>query len=71
MVSVSLDPRAARARHPDAVAFDSGVEITAVTVLLQESVQFSEQGHPPSLTYSPVPLTSGPLLFARRTRGAR
>jgi hypothetical protein len=37
----SADRRAARTRHPDAVAF-GGVEIAAATMLLQEGVEIGE-----------------------------
>ena len=43
MVRVSLDPRAARTRHPHAIALDRAVEIAAATVLLEEGVQVGEQ----------------------------
>jgi hypothetical protein len=34
MVRFALDPRAGRTRHPDAITFDSGVEVAAATMLL-------------------------------------
>jgi len=37
------DGRAAVARHPDAFSLHTAVEITAATMLLQESVERGEQ----------------------------
>jgi len=44
--------RAARTRHPDAVALDLTVEIAAAALLLEEGVEVGQQGHPPSLAHS-------------------
>jgi len=49
---VPLDPRAARTRHPDAVALDSGVEVAAVLVFLQESVEVVEQVSIPLIAHT-------------------
>jgi hypothetical protein len=44
-VSVSTDRCAACTRHPDAIALDLTVEISAVLVLLEEGVEGVEEGH--------------------------
>jgi len=44
-LSLSVDRRAARTSHPDAVALDAAVEITAVLVLLEEGVERVEERH--------------------------
>jgi hypothetical protein len=38
----AADRRAARTRHPDAVAFDGGVEVAAAAMFLEEGVEVSE-----------------------------
>jgi hypothetical protein len=43
MIGVSVDPRAARTRHPHAVALDAAVEITAILVLLVEGPERVEE----------------------------
>jgi len=40
-----VDHRAARTRHPDAVAVDAAVEIAAILVLLKKSPERVEQYH--------------------------
>jgi hypothetical protein len=40
-----VDPRAARTRHPDAVPLDAAVEIATVLMLLEEGLEWVEQGH--------------------------
>jgi hypothetical protein len=43
-VSVAVDDGAARARHPDAITLDSGVQLTAVLVLFVEGPERVEEG---------------------------
>jgi hypothetical protein len=38
----AADRRAARTRHPDAVAVDGGVEVAATAMLLEEGVEIGE-----------------------------
>ena len=45
------DDRATRARHPDAIVLDTGVEFTAAAMLLEEGVEVGEECHPPSLAH--------------------
>jgi hypothetical protein len=45
VVSVSLDPRAARTGHPDPIALDRSVHLAAATVLLEKGVEVGEYGH--------------------------
>jgi hypothetical protein len=44
-VSVPVDYRAARTRHPDAVALKAGVKLAAVAVLQEEGVERVEERH--------------------------
>jgi hypothetical protein len=44
-IRVPVDHRAARTRHPDAVALDAAVEITTILVLLEEGLECVEEGH--------------------------
>jgi hypothetical protein len=43
IVGAPIDDRAARTRHPDAVALDGGVEFAAALVLQVEGVEVGEQ----------------------------
>src|SRR4029453_17077111 len=63
-VGVSDDPRAARARHPDAIGLDGGVQLPAVFVLEDEGFEGVAQvnGRHRHLVYSmprPQPLDTG------------
>jgi hypothetical protein len=39
VIHVPVDRRAARIRHPDAVALDAAVQVAAVLMLLEEGVE--------------------------------
>jgi hypothetical protein len=43
IVDPAADHRAARTRHPDAVALDGGVWVAAAPVLLEEGVEVGDQ----------------------------
>jgi cephalosporin hydroxylase len=45
VIHVSVDRRPARTRHPHAVALDAAVEIATVLMLLEEGLEWVEQGH--------------------------
>jgi hypothetical protein len=44
VIHVPVDRRAARTRHPDAVALDAAVQVAAVLMLLEEGVERVEEG---------------------------
>jgi hypothetical protein len=71
VVSVSVDHRAARTRHPDAVALDAAVELAAVLVLLVEGPERVEEGPAALVEHALVDDLVGPQQERLRDRQAQ